>query len=137
MKCPFCEHELTEFCACEYKCPYCEYEFYREDIEDYENGLISWINWQKLYNEFDGVDFSIESERKRFREEFRRLSELWINQVDFYPEDYADMWCEGYDSTKSVMEHYYDALGYLQYATDRMNLNRWLYIQIRLNLDEH
>ena len=99
-------------------------------------------DWEKLVNRYYNLDFSDEKIRRRFREDFEEISRLmwahWISHMDV--EDLAAELSEAWFNLenikyKSVVEAYDEALSYCWYASDRMNINRWLRIRTLLNYD--
>ena len=102
-------------------------------------------DWYELYEKYEHADFDDNLERKAFREEFETISmSMWHHYINLASNDIekqqelaetlAEMWCSGIgcDSIKGAYE---DALDYLRYASDRMNINRWMRIRILLNYD--
>lgn len=99
-------------------------------------------DWEKLINKYYSLDFSDERVRRCFREDFEEISRLmwahWINHMNV--EDLAVELSEAWFSLesikyKSIVEAYDEALCYCRYASDRMNINRWLRIRTLLNYD--
>ena len=94
--------------------------------------------WMVLYKEAEKVefgddDFSNAREIKKIQILFEKMSEIYL--LKFKPSDIAKMWAN-FDKNKnnSYKEAYNEFAAYLYYATDRMNINRWLYLKMNLNL---
>ena len=99
-------------------------------------------DWERLINKYYNLDFNDEGTRRRFREDFEEISRLmwahWITHMD--AEDLAAELSEAWFNLeniryRSVIEAYDEALCYCRYASDRMNINKWLRIRTLLNYD--
>lgn len=147
LKCPICNGSLIKINDDEdgvmFKCEPCDEYFDEKDIKDItEHQFFHWTYWLKLAEKYENVDFTKSEDREQFREDFKILSRLWfkhwiIKDVDFNRE-LAEMWCNIHTENharESIGSIYRRARGYLEYASDRMYINRWLYIRLLLNYD--
>lgn len=147
--CPECSGELfaltwdTEDDIAGYECSECGEYYSRQEIIDIANGTYwTWQYWLKLAEKYEYIDFTKAEDRKRFREEFEELSVIWFSKnieryMDF-PKALSEMWCDIHKENhikESIASIYRRARGYLEYASDRMYINRWLYIRLLLNYD--
>lgn len=147
--CPECGSELlvltcdTEYDVIGYKCTECGEYYNEKDVSDIVNGKYwTWQYWFRLAEKYKDIDFTKPEDRKQFRKDFEELSVKWFtrnieNYTDF-PEDLSKMWCSFHTedrSIKSIDSIYRAAREYLEYASDRMYINRWLYVRLLLNCD--
>ena len=95
--------------------------------------LSNFEEWNKLVERYKDKDFGLENVRYAFEKDFVILSAKLLKGED--TADIASMWCDLTDvkEVKSVKDAYETAYAYLEYAVDRMCLNRWLYIRLLLN----
>lgn len=98
-------------------------------------------SWEKFLNKYEKANFSNPKIRKNFRNDFYEVSKLmwkaWIENMDAddLAEQLSNMWCSGIEPSKNMEENYQNACSYCFYASDRMNINRWMRIRILLNYD--
>ena len=101
--------------------------------------MFDYTKWEKLVKRYKGADFNNAEQRKSFETDFTALSYEYFIQEGVDEDQLAEIWTrpEGLleDFQKPIKEIYDNALGYLDYASDRMNYNRWLYIRLLLNCD--
>lgn len=63
---------------------------------------------------------------------WREASKRYLKNVK--PKDLKDMWCNIEDLNNiTYKDSYNEFIDYLYYATDRMNINRWLHLQMNIN----
>lgn len=149
IKCPLCYGDLLkltldeEFDISTYKCDTCG-EYYDEvDVMEMANGQYwTWQYWYNLACKYEHEDFSDGEIRNKFRKEFERLSVIWFNKnfenYKDFAKDLSEMWCglmNDREWPEDVIHAYKQARGYLEYASDRMYINRWLYVRLLLNYD--
>ena len=117
-------------------------------LEDINQGVIimqkeyeGYEDWEELVNKYDDKDFGDATVRKQFREDFNKVSELMWNSIiknmyrDELAKDLSEMWCQDIAPRETIGDTYAEACAYLYYASDRMNMNRWMRIRILLNYD--
>ena len=100
-------------------------------------------DWNELYEKYESVDMSIEDNQKALCKDFEDVSKLYFeelikqNETEDAAEVLSGMWCQGYELTEeegNTKKDYAEfALGRIWYSSDRMNINRWMYIRILLN----
>lgn len=106
-----------------------------------QNEYKGFDDWNELCKKYEHTDFSNNLERASFREDFSKVSELMWNSIiknmyrDELAKDLSDMWCQDIAPRETIKDTYQEAYSYLRYASDRMNMNRWMRIQILLNYD--
>ena len=99
---------------------------------------LDWFErWFALYKKHEEANFKEEKARQAFEKDFTELSKEWLD-TEFKSIDFADAWCNISDMVlngelKTPEEAYNAARAYLEYVTDRMCINRWLYIRTLLN----
>ena len=146
VKCPICHGELIqltsddEFDIATYKCENCGDYYDDVDIMEIAHGQYwTWQYWYHLAHVYDKADFSNSEVRSNFRKEFEKLSVIWFTKnfekYEDFSKDLSEMWCGPIDKPEDIEDAYKQARGYLEYASDRMYINRWLYIRLLLNLD--
>lgn len=147
LKCPICNGSLIKINDDEdsvmFKCEPCDEYFDEKDIKDItEHQFFHWTYWLKLAEKYENVDFTNPEDRKQFRKDFEELSVKWfsknIESYTDFPKDLSKMWCSFHTedrSIKSIDSTYRAAREYLEYASDRMYINRWLYVRLLLNCD--
>ena len=61
---------------------------------------------------------------------WKSASEKYINELD--KKDLMDLWCDidSLSRNQNYKALYREFVEYLNYASDRMNLNRWIYLQL-------
>ena len=98
-------------------------------------------SWKKLLNKYEDADFSDAKVRENFRKDFEKISKLmwkcWIenSSSEELAEGISEAWCSGIENNNTIEKIYKEAYGYCFYASDRMNINRWMRIRILLNYD--
>ena len=100
-------------------------------------------SWEKFLNKYHEADFNNSKTRENFRKDFKKVSKLmwkcWLenNSSDELADAISEAWCSGKDIEKrdTMKEIYEAAYWYCFYASDRMNINRWLRVRILLNYD--
>ena len=106
-----------------------------------KKGYKGFDSWDKMLSKYEDVDFSDPKIRKKFRKDFEKVSKLmwktWIENSSSgeLAEAISEAWCSGIEKSNTMKENYEEAYGYCYYASDRMNINRWMRIRILLNYD--
>ncbi len=149
VKCPICHSDIIEltsdgeFDISTYKCEDCG-EYYDDvDVMEITKGQYwTWQYWYNLACNYEHADFSDSDTRNKFRKEFERLSIIWFNKsfenYKDFAKDLSEMWCglmNDREWPEDIEDAYKQARDYLEYASDRMYINRWLYIRLLLNYD--
>lgn len=105
-----------------------------DDLDD-DDMCDKWIN---LVEKYEKQDYNDENVRKALLKDFEQLSkQYWKDILERAPkeelaEEIANIWCRLPEVT-SVVDAFEEATSYMYYASDRMNLNRWLLIRSLLN----
>ena len=102
------------------------------------NMKIDFIYWNTFYeyliNNFK-LNGDLTNDAKVIEETrclWREVSKRYLKNVK--PKDLKDMWCNIEDLNNiTYKDSYNEFIDYLYYATDRMNVNRWLCLQMNIN----
>jgi hypothetical protein len=95
----------------------------------------SYIFWMVLKDECDKVvltddDYLNATQIKNICCKFDLMSKSFLKNLK--PEEFYDIWCETKNLNKGYKELFEEFSGYLWYASDRMNINRWLYCRLNI-----
>lgn len=98
--------------------------------------------WNTLQEYFGKEEFKLNGDIVHDARIIKRVQYIWkyaskkylknIDDIESFSQIYIDM-DEFIIETKSYQEDYDTFMSYLFYCTDRMSLNRWLSLQIRIN----
>lgn len=96
--------------------------------------------WMEYVNKYENKNYSDATIRKQMLDDFLELSKkYWENILSIYSieeliEDISDIWFNVKSiENMSVEDAFEEAVGYIFYASDRMDLNRWFRIRCLLN----
>lgn len=103
---------------------------------------LGFETWNAFVSRYKGASFSSPSEREQFIQDFESVSQLmwddWLKTIP--PADLSSLLSEAWFSPLEEDEYSTpeqvckSVLGHCLYASDRMNVNRWLRIRVLLNL---
>ena len=98
---------------------------------DYWNTLVKHINTEEF--KLNGEILHDARTIKKIQYLWKSASERYVKNLD--KEDFIDLWCDIDSLSKNQC---YETLckefiGYLYYASDRMTINRWTYLQLCIN----
>ena len=99
---------------------------------------IDFIYWNTFY-EYLINNFKLNGDLTHDAKVIKETQYLWREASKRYlknvkPKDLKDMWCNIEDLNNiTYKDSYNEFIDYLYYATDRMNPNRWLYLQMCIN----
>ena len=102
------------------------------------NMKIDFIYWNTFY-EYLINNFKLNGDLTHDAKVIKETQYLWREASKRYlknvkPKDLKDMWCNIEDLNNiTYKDSYNEFIDYLYYATDRMSINRWLYLQIYIN----
>ena len=96
-----------------------------------------YIYWNTFY-EYLNNNFKLSGDLTHDAKVIKKTQYLWQEVSKRFlkkvkPRNLAEMWCEYNFSKFTYYELYQGFLNYLSYASDRMNINRWLYLQLSIN----
>ena len=100
-------------------------------------------DWDDFVSRYKDASFSSPSEREQFIQDFNSVSQLmwddWLKTIP--PADLSSLLSEAWfsplgekEETSTPEQVCKSVLGHCRYASDRMNINRWLRIRVLLNL---
>ena len=99
---------------------------------------IDFIYWNTFY-EYLINNFKLNGDLTNDAKVIKETEYLWREASKRYlknvkPKDLKDMWCNIEDLNNiTYKDSYNEFIDYLYYATDSMNTNRWLYLQMNIN----
>ena len=99
---------------------------------------IDFIYWNTFY-EYLINNFKLNGDLTHDAKVIKETQYLWREASKRYlknvkPKDLKDMWCNIEDLNNiTYKDSYNEFIDYLYYATDRMSINRWLYLQMCIN----
>lgn len=103
---------------------------------------LGFETWDAFVSRYKDASFSSPSEREQFIQDFESVSQLmwddWLKTIP--PADLSSMLSEAWfspieeDEALTPEQVCKSVLGHCSYASDRMNVNRWLRIRVLLNL---
>lgn len=97
-----------------------------------------YIYWNTFY-EYLNNNFKLNGDLTNDAKVIKKTQYLWQEASKRYlknvkPKDLKDMWCNIEDLNNITYKDSYNKfIDYLYYATDRMNINRWLLLQMSIN----
>ena len=97
-----------------------------------------FIYWNTFY-EYLINNFKLNGDLTNDAKVIKETQYLWQEASKRYlknvkPKDLKDMWCNIEDLNNiTYKDSYNEFIDYLYYATDRMSINRWLYLQMCIN----
>lgn len=99
-----------------------------------------YIYWNTFYEYLKQSCFELNGDLTRDAKVINETLLLWRNaSKEFLKKcdsiDLSNLWCD-FDKNmygNSYKRFYIEFMDYLYYATDRMNINRWLYLQMCIN----
>lgn len=104
---------------------------------------LGFETWDAFVSRYKDASFSSPSEREQFIQDFESVSQLmWDEWLKTIPSaDLSSMLSEAWfsplgekEETSTPEQVCKSVLGHCRYASDRMNVNRWLRIRVLLNL---